>query len=157
MSNSAKTDAALVCSLKRSTVRPNTTGSHYTAPLSVWAEMTLDKKEIGSRGERAALRYLRRSGMRLRTRNWRSKSGEVDIVMQHGQTIVFVEVRSRTSPFPGPPLNTLGAPKERRMVRVAEDYLYRYRLIERPWRIDCVFVTFDARGTPAIEHVPNAV
>jgi putative endonuclease len=119
--------------------------------------MTLERKELGARGERAALRFLRRRGMRLRMRNWRSRSGEVDLVMQEGETIVFVEVRARSSDPPEPPMEMLTAPKRRRMVRVAEEYLYRYKLLERPWRVDCVFITFDERGKPHFDHVPNAV
>lgn len=119
--------------------------------------MSLDKKALGTRGEQAALHYLKRRGMRLRTRNWRSPSGEVDLVMQDSETIVFVEVRARSSDPPEHPMETMGPAKLRRMVRVAEDYLYRYRLVDRPWRIDCVFVTFDGRGEPAFEHVRNAV
>ncbi len=119
--------------------------------------MTSDRLKLGAQGERAALRFLRRKGWRLRTRNWRSPSGEVDLVMQHGETIVFVEVRTRSGEPPDHPLETLGAGKQRRMVRVAEDYLHRYRLRDRPWRIDCVFVTFDGRGKPQCEHVENAV
>ena len=119
--------------------------------------MTLDRKNLGARGERAALRELRRCGMRLRTRNWRSRSGEVDLVMQEKDTIVFVEVRSRASEVPEQPMELLGARKQQRMVRVAEEYLYRYKLLDRPWRIDCVFVTFNDRGAPAFEHVQNAV
>ena len=117
----------------------------------------LDKKKLGARGERAALRYLKRAGMRLRARNWRSKSGEVDLVMQEGEVNVFVEVRTRSSESPERPMELIGAAKLRRMVRVAEDYLYRYRLLERPWRVDCVFVTHDGRRTPRFEHVRNAV
>jgi putative endonuclease len=119
--------------------------------------MTLERKELGARGERAALRFLRRRGMRTRTRNWRSHSGEVDLVMQDGETIVFVEVRARSGEPPDYPLDTLGSGKQRRMVRVAEDYLHRYGLRDRPWRVDCVFVTFDGRGKPQCEHVENAV
>jgi putative endonuclease len=115
------------------------------------------KQQLGARGERAALRFLRRRGMRLRTRNWRSRSGEVDLVMQQGETIVFVEVRARSSDPAEPPMETLSRPKQKRMVRVAEDYVYRYKLLDRPWRIDCVFVTFDGRGRPQCEHVENAV
>ena len=119
--------------------------------------MTIERKQLGVRGERAALRYLRRTKMRLRTRNWRSRSGEVDLIMQEGDTIVFVEVRSRSSAPAQHPMETIGPRKQKRMVRVAEDYLYRYRLLERPWRIDCVFVSFDERGKPELEHVRNAV
>jgi putative endonuclease len=119
--------------------------------------VSLDKKALGARGEQAALRYLKRGGMRLRKRNWRSPSGEVDLVMQEGETIVFVEVRTRSSDPPEHPMETINVPKSRRMVRVAEDYVYRYKLQDRPWRIDCVFVTFDTRGEPVFEHVRNAV
>jgi putative endonuclease len=119
--------------------------------------MSLDKKALGARGEQAALRHLKRGGMRLRKRNWRSPNGEVDLVMQDGETIVFVEVRARSSGPPEHPMETINVPKCRRMVRVAEDYLYRYGLLDRPWRIDCVFVTFDGRGEPSFEHVRNAV
>jgi putative endonuclease len=119
--------------------------------------MTLERKNLGARGERAALRYLRRRGFRLRARNWRSPHGEVDLVMQDGEVIVFVEVRSRSSAPEEPPLAMLSAPKQRHMLRTAEDYLFRYKLLERPWRIDCVFVTFDGRRAVSFEHVPNAV
>ncbi len=119
--------------------------------------MTLEKKQLGARGERVALRYLRRAGMRLRTRNWRSRSGEADLIMQEGDTIVFVEVRSRASSPVAHPMDALDSRKLKRMVRVAEDYLYRYKLLERPWRIDCVFVSFDQRGKPQFDHVRNAV
>jgi putative endonuclease len=119
--------------------------------------MTLDRKELGARGERAALRFLRRKGMRLRMRNWRSRSGEVDLVMEEHGTIVFVEVRTRSGQTPDRPLEMLGPAKRRRMVRVAEDYLYRYKLLDRLWRVDCVFVTFDGRRPAGFEHVENAV
>jgi putative endonuclease len=119
--------------------------------------MPSDRLKLGARGERAALRFLRRKGWRLRTRNWRSRSGEVDLVMQQGETIIFVEVRARSGDSPEFPLDTLSAAKQRRMVRVAEDYVHRYRLRERPWRTDCVFVTFDGRGKPQCEHIENAV
>jgi putative endonuclease len=119
--------------------------------------MTREKIQLGARGEQAALRFLRRRGMRLRLRNWRSRSGEVDLVMQQGETIVFVEVRARTGEALDRPLEMLTGAKQKRMVRVAEDYLHRYRLRDRPWRIDCVFVVFDGRGRAQCEHIENAV
>ncbi|MBN1916263.1 MAG: YraN family protein [Verrucomicrobia bacterium] len=119
--------------------------------------MTIQRKDLGARGERAALRHLRDKGFRLRARNWRSAHGEIDIVMQHGEIIVFVEVRSRSSRPEEPPMAMLSATKQHHMLRTAQDYMYRYRMLDRPWRIDCVFVTFDGARPVSFEHVENAV
>jgi len=119
--------------------------------------MTLERRDLGARGERAALRHLRGKGFRLRARNWRSSHGEIDLVMQDGEVIVFVEVRSRSAAPEEPPMAMLSATKQRHMERTARDYLYRYKLLDRPWRLDCLFVTFDGKRAVGFEHVPNAV
>jgi putative endonuclease len=98
--------------------------------------------EIGRWGEDLAHRYLRAHGCTVVARNYQppSGSGEIDIVAWHGETLAFVEVKTRVrSDFASPERN-VGQEKQRRMLRAAEDYLRR---TEVPWsrtRFDIVSI-----------------
>jgi putative endonuclease len=83
-------------------------------------------------------------GYRLRHRNWRGAGGELDLVMQRGGEVVFVEVKARTDDLYGGAIAAAGTEKRRILVRAAIAYLSRYELWERPCRFD--LVTFERRG-----------
>ena len=78
---------------------------------------------LGKRGERAAARYLERCGYEVLDRNWSCPAGEVDIVAQDGDTIVFVEVKTRTSIMKGFPEEAVDAEKRARYEKIAAWYL----------------------------------
>jgi putative endonuclease len=115
------------------------------------------KKSLGQRGEDAAARYLKRHGLRIIERGHDSPLGEIDIIAIDDRTVVFVEVKTRTSGDAGHPTEAIDATKQHRMTQAALAYLKSKRLLQNPARFDVVAVTWpaDAR-TPAIEHYKNA-
>ena len=100
------------------------------------------RRERGQSAEQRACRYLQARGLRLRQRNVRSRRGEIDLVMEDGATLVFVEVRFRRAVAHGSPLESVGPVKQQRLVRAAHAYLQRHRL-DRPCRFDVVAITGD--------------
>lgn len=110
---------------------------------------------LGARGERLAVRYLRRRGWAIVARNFRGRAGEVDIVALDGEVVVFVEVKTRSDHRHGEPLEAVGAAKRRQVVRVAREYLHLHALEERDVRFDVIGIT--ARGWRwRVEHAENA-
>jgi len=88
----------------------------------------MDKRAVsGQYGEERACAYLRRQGYAIIERNWRSRFGEVDIIARDGETLVFVEVKSRTGAGFGGPEAALTPQKRRRIVATARAYLSEVR------------------------------
>ena len=85
------------------------------------------KQVAGQAGEDAALEHLRKSGLRLVERNFRCKAGEIDLIMQDGSALVFVEVRKRSNPHFGGAAASVTWQKQRRLIRAAQFYLLRFR------------------------------
>jgi putative endonuclease len=109
---------------------------------------------LGREGERAAARYLRRRGFRVITRGYSTNLGEIDLIARDGDTLVFIEVKTRRA---GEPLEAVTPAKERRLTLTALQFLRRYGLLEQRCRFDVVAVHWpDAARTPSIEHVINA-
>jgi putative endonuclease len=109
---------------------------------------------LGERGERAAARYLRRQGMRILCRGYRTKWGEIDLIVRDGDTLVFVEVKARRR---GVPAEAVTLEKERRLTLAALHFLRRYQLLEERSRFDVVAIVWpDDRQPPQIEHIRNA-
>jgi putative endonuclease len=99
---------------------------------------------LGRRGERAAERYLKRNGYRIVARNFRAAGAEIDLVAMDGETLVFVEVKTRRSRAAGAPEEAVDERKQMRMRRAAEAFSVRYRVGEKDLRFDIVAV--DAAG-----------
>jgi putative endonuclease len=120
--------------------------------------MASSRVGVGRRGEELAAQELRRRGYEIVARNWRCPAGEVDIVARHGETWVFVEVRTRRGQDFGTPEESITAAKEARMIAVAEHYLAEHELGEVDWRLDLVAVELDgAGGLARLELLENAV
>lgn len=118
--------------------------------------MTSSRDELGKRGEDEAAAYLRGLGYRIVGRRERLLRGDLDIVALDGRTVVFVEVRTRSSTDHGHPAETVGFAKRRRLVTLVNAYVRRHRLENESVRIDVVAVTFDAGRKPVVEHYQNA-
>ena len=86
------------------------------------------------------MEHLQAQGLRLLERNFRSRGGEIDLIMQQGDTLVFVEVRFRQSSDYGSPAETVTAAKQQRLINTASHYLQR-RGRELPCRFDIVAIT----------------
>lgn len=114
---------------------------------------TKRKIRVGRTGEEAAARYLAAKGLTVVARNWRGPEGEIDIIVADGETIAFVEVRSRT----GGTFDHVGElfpmTKRRRMMAAAAHYPIESPDI--PLRYDLVFVDYTA-GSARITHISGA-
>jgi putative endonuclease len=116
------------------------------------------RHQIGAWGEEIASQYLEARGYKIHARNWRTQKGEVDLVAQDGETIVFVEVKTRTSKEFGWPEESVTASKRRRLQRVALAYLVDQGLSDVIWRIDVVAVDRNrSGGVERLEHYIDAV
>jgi len=114
-------------------------------------------KTLGRRGEDAAARYLKRLGYIIVARGHRDNIGEIDLIAVDGRTIVFVEVKTRTSHDAGHPGDAVDDAKQRKLTRLALSYMKRHDLLENAARFDVVAVTWPAgRGKPVIEHFISA-
>jgi len=87
-----------------------------------------EKQISGQLGEEQALRHLQRHGLKLRERNFRCKGGEIDLIMEEGDTLVFVEVRKRAQAQYGGAAASITPAKQRRLLIAAQFYLRRYKM-----------------------------
>ena len=115
-------------------------------------------KLFGDRGERAAAKFLKRQGFRIVQRNYSTPLGEIDIVALDGKTIVFVEVKTRSSLVAGRPEEAVTLDKQRKLTNMALAYLKKHKLLEHSARFDVVAIVWpdDARQPAEIRHLRNA-
>ena len=115
------------------------------------------KKLLGNRGERAAIRFLRKQGYQVLHRQFRNRIGEIDIVAKDGNVIVFVRVKTRKSNVAGGPEEAVNFTKQKQLTKLALSYLKRYNLLEHSARFDVVAVIWpDDAKKPEITHYRNA-
>jgi putative endonuclease len=111
----------------------------------------------GRRGEKVAARFLRGNGYKILYRNFRGSSGgEIDLVCRDGDTLVFVEVKTRSREDFGRPLDAVDRDKQRRISRGGLAWL---RLLDNPdifFRFDVVEVIIDDTSKPRFELIKNA-
>ncbi|MFZ5928059.1 MAG: YraN family protein [Acidobacteriota bacterium] len=112
-----------------------------------WARLRRHPEHIalGRRAEDLAHRYLEAEGLTVVDRNWTlpGRDAEVDIVAVDGDTVVFVEVKSRKNNTFGDPLRAIGQSKQRRISRAARLLLRRWRIPPEKARFDIVTVVFE--------------
>ena len=112
------------------------------------------KREKGNEAEQIACNHLAKNGYRIITRNFNCRVGEIDIIAQNGEDLVFVEVRSWHSSATVNPLDTISRRKQERVIRAAEVYLTKQVRRPVPARFDVVIVKL---GTPPhVELIQNA-
>jgi putative endonuclease len=107
------------------------------------------------RGEEAAAELLRSGGYRIVARNHRCRLGEIDLVAEKGDVLVFVEVRTRATAAFGGPEETVNVRKQRRVIAAARDYLAQRRGPARAARFDVIAVVDGPLG-PTLTHFENA-
>ena len=117
--------------------------------LFVGDEMNTHEK--GKLSERAAGAYLEQKGYRIIQYNYRCKIGEIDLIAEDGDTIVFCEVKYRSSERYGTPLEAVGSVKQRKILRCAQYFLMEHGVRDRRCRFDVIGVSPDR-----ISHIENA-
>ncbi|MBW3625671.1 MAG: YraN family protein [Armatimonadetes bacterium] len=115
--------------------------------------MATDRQKLGARGEEIAETHLAARGYALLARNYRCAYGEIDRIMRDGDTLVFVEVKTRRGVGFGPPAESVNAPKRRQITRAALHYLQEADSPEEPdCRFDVVGVLLADGAPPQVEH-----
>jgi putative endonuclease len=117
--------------------------------------MGTDKQVKGRLGENEAVRFLEKKGYRIIERNFRTRHGEVDVIAEENGTIVFVEVKARTSAAFGAPEESVGRRKQERIIRASKEYLFTEDLTDHPARFDVVGIEIGSDGMKT-ELIRNA-
>jgi putative endonuclease len=117
------------------------------------ASPRLREKSLGRYGEDVAARYLNDAGLEIIDRNWRGRSGEVDLVALDGTVLVVCEVKTRTNDEFGGPLAAVTPTKLRRLRRLAAEWLADHPIQVDGLRIDVVAVWRAPRGPAKIKHL----
>ncbi|MBN8248451.1 MAG: YraN family protein [Verrucomicrobia bacterium] len=110
----------------------------------------------GRLGEAAARRHLQGQGMKLLTSNYRSRRGEIDLILRDNRCLVFVEVKTRSSEEWARPAAAVDAAKRRRLSLTAEDYLRQLEDRRVASRFDVVEVLLAGGEVRDVRHVINA-
>lgn len=116
---------------------------------------TLTRAEIGALGEQLAVEHLESLGLRVLVRNWRCRYGELDVIAADdtARTVVFVEVKTRTSDQFGGVAEAVTPQKARRLRRLAGLWLATQRGSWAGVRVDVIGVRIGRRRTPEITHL----
>ncbi len=114
--------------------------------------MSFERKKLGASGEDLALEFLLKKKYRLIERNLRLHCGEIDILMQDGQTLVIVEVKTKSNLLYGLPQEEVDWHKQYKLRQLARDLSQKFP--DRDIRIDVVGID---ESSNSVEHFINAV
>jgi putative endonuclease len=118
----------------------------------------MDRQQVGKLGEKEAQKFLKKRGFRIRETGFRCHHGEIDIVAQKKDYLVFVEVRTKSNLEFGTPEESITQAKKERLIASALTYTTTHEKLPSLWRIDIVAIELDEKGkTTRIEHIENAV
>lgn len=110
-------------------------------------------RQLGAHGEDLAARYLEHLGCTVLARNWRSRSGELDLVVRDGGTIAAVEVKTRSGDGYGHPLEAITARKSRRLRTLLAEWAREHAPERCALRVDAVGITMRGGERPRIDHL----
>ena len=113
----------------------------------------MQAKALGYEGEKLAADFLRKKGYEIVQQNFTVRGGEIDLVAKRGETLVFVEVKTRTNEQFGSGDESFTSLKKRRILRAIEQYLYRtYRDADVDYRVDLIEIALSSGKQPRIRH-----
>ena len=122
--------------------------------------MTFKKKELGAKGEEVAVSYLKSRGYRIVERNYRIRFGEIDIIAEQGDDLVFIEVKTRSGTLFGSPFESVTKQKQKQLSKVALEYISKQGFHDRPARFDVVGIELQKGSETfqdaAVELLQNA-
>jgi putative endonuclease len=121
-------------------------------------DMMSKRQDVGARGEKLAVDHLKRRGYKIIQRNFRCREGEIDIIAQKGECLVFVEVRTKKNIAFGTPEESVTLSKREKLISLANAYLQAYDKPPLSWRIDVVAVELTPENRVSrLNHIENAV
>jgi putative endonuclease len=114
------------------------------------------RKALGVKGEDLAVQYLKKKGFKVIERNYHCLLGEIDLIAREKDTVVFVEIKARSSLDCGLPQEAVDRFKQKRLIQVARFYMAEHNLKENiPARFDVVAIHLTPSG-PDIELIKDA-
>jgi len=117
--------------------------------------MSAARQALGELGERVAARWLVRAGWRVIAHRFRSGHRDVDLIVERGGTVAFVEVKARRTAGAGGPVAAVGWRKQRELVRSAQVWISRHGAPDRAYRFDVIGVLIEGPRA-RVRHVENA-
>jgi putative endonuclease len=118
----------------------------------------MNRQEVGKLGEEAARKFLKKRGYRIREKGFRCHYGEIDIIAQQKDCLVFVEVRTKSNLDFGTPEESITHAKKEKLVASALTYITTHQNLPSLWRIDVVAIELDDKGkAKRIELIENAI
>jgi putative endonuclease len=115
-----------------------------------------NKRARGIRGEDLAVTYLKKKGYKVIERNYRCQWGEIDLIARHKGTLIFVEIKSRSSSDFGLPQDAVDRFKQEKLIQAAKAYMAEHHVKETiPARFDVVAVNLTPSG-PEMELIKDA-
>ena len=106
-------------------------------------------------GENLAVEYLTNKGFHILDRNYRYERGEVDIVAEDNNVLVFIEVKARHTKMFGEPEDAVTPSKRVKIRKIADGYLFKHDIDDRECRFDIIAIDYQQQK-PVIRHIENA-
>ncbi len=118
----------------------------------------MKRLSLGRLGELLAGAFLKNKGYIILEKNWRTPYGEIDLVARQAESVVFVEVKTRSSQTLGPPEISITPRKAGHMRSAAEYYIQQHPDVQADWRIDLITIQLQPDQAPAmIDHFENVL
>lgn len=116
----------------------------------------MDRQSLGQFGEQIAADYLKNQGYEIISKNFRTRYGEIDIVVRDGRTLVFIEVKSRSSVKFGTPEESITRDKQNKLRLMSAYFLSKNKLQHESHRLDVIGIIFE--GSKArLRHQKNVI
>jgi len=109
---------------------------------------------LGNKGEEAAANYLAKKGYKIKARNWRFGKLEVDIIAEHDNMIIFIEVKSRSGTYFEQPFQAVTKKKQKFIIKAANEYIEKFE-IDLEARFDIISIV-EKNNKFEIEHIEDA-
>lgn len=115
------------------------------------------KRKIGDLGEELTKKYFLKQGYKIIKQNYTSRTGEIDLIVQENDEIVFVEVKTRTNYNFGYPEEAINFRKQNKIRMTAQNYLTKEKILFKDYRFDVIGIEIDQLTQKAkIKHIKNA-
>ncbi len=115
------------------------------------------QQSTGEYGETLASQYLIQHGYTILSRNWHCQFGEIDIVAENNETVVFVEVRTRRAQSTESAFASITVAKREKLIKSATLYLHEHNRDNSSWRIDMIAIALPSGKQAIIDHVEDAL
>ncbi|MEG2882336.1 MAG: YraN family protein [Christensenella sp.] len=115
----------------------------------------IDKQMIGKVGENAVCRYILDKGMKLLARNYRAQKGEIDLIAQDKDTLVFIEVKTRSNANYGTAADAVGYKKQQMIIKTAQCFIAERSLYDSNVRFDVAEVALNKKQS-SVHYIMDA-